>query len=1244
MQMTLPRIIFRPLALLVLGVLISLQLVAAPVDSISAVTLAKNFYLSHLLSESHLKANKEFTFTLAHREYAPAEDLSYLKSGADTSPLYYVFNVGDTDGYVIVAGDDRIPAVLGYAFNGSYSAENQPPAFLDWMNNYNTQISSILANDLESTFDVEEMWENYGGEQMANTPNAVEDVSPLIEAHWNQGCYYNTYCPDDLEGPCDHALVGCVAVAMAQIIHYWEHPAYVDQIPGYHHSTYGWMDEINSITYEWSAMSLSLGSSSTSQEIEAVGSFLFHCGVAVQMDYGPDGSSAFSGRAHSALQDIFSFSDESVYLSKGSYSDAIWEEMLRTELDNSRPVYYRGNSEEGGGHAFICDGYMGSDYFHFNWGWGGSHDGYFYLDPLNVDVINYHISQWAIMGIMPDNDPCNNTIPIGGCGPSHTQTFSSASSNGIWDLNLCGYEAHGTEQIYRFVAPVSGTYSIELTATGDHVLYGWSTTCNPNGWNCIGDLSSQTGSYGAMDWTAGNTYYILLKGLDNAAETHQFHINCPDDTPPDLQLDYYIIDDDSNGESSGDGDGQIEPGETIELTFWIFNNGPGDADEVGAIVESTNPYIQFWNQDIYIGPISAGDSRNGSERITFSVHEDCPEGEVFFNLNTYSLQQDLDEEFTLFIYPPPLDPCDYILPISGCGPDHSQSFTSESSIGLWDLSLCSFEAQGPERVFSFVAPVSGIYSIELTSPGNQVLYGWSTTCSREGWNCIGNLSNQPGTYGSMDWTAGNTYYILLKGIQYASETQQFHLNCPEPPPPDLQLDFYTINDDNSGQSSGDGDGLIEPGETIELLISIYNDGPGDAEDAGAILESSHADIQFGNQDILYGNIPTGESRSGAGPFTFFVQEDCPEGDIAFNLNAYTVQQDWNEQFSLHIHPPPADPCDHIISIGGCGPDYGQTYTSESTTGSWDLSLCGYEAHGTEQVYSFIAPESGEYSIELTVSGDHVLYGWNTSCDPSGWNCIGDLSTQTGSYGSMIWTAGNTYYILLKGLDNAAETHQFHINCPEPAPLPVLGIFNQQVDDNLNQTGDNNGVPEPGESFKMYIWLNNTGEGDAHNVVAGLSTDDSFITISDSDDFFGFVPAGEYIKCQDGFVVTISEACPERDITFDLAISSDEGVWFDQITLTVITGIFSDLAGESRLLVYPNPTENLIFLESENSIETSLKIELLDNNGRSLLVKELDQVYAKETIAIDVSNFSSGIYFLSVTYSDKRMYQKIIKLQ
>jgi hypothetical protein len=60
-----------------------------------------------------------------------------LKSTA--KPLYYVFNVKDDNGFVIVSGDDRVIPVLGYSYSGKFSEENQSPAFRNWMQHYSDQ-------------------------------------------------------------------------------------------------------------------------------------------------------------------------------------------------------------------------------------------------------------------------------------------------------------------------------------------------------------------------------------------------------------------------------------------------------------------------------------------------------------------------------------------------------------------------------------------------------------------------------------------------------------------------------------------------------------------------------------------------------------------------------------------------------------------------------------------------------------------------------------------------------------------------------------------------------------------------------------------------------------------------------------------------------------------------------------------------------------------------------------------------
>ena len=67
------------------------------------------------------------------------------------------------------------------------------------------------------------------------------------------------------------------------------------------------------------------------------------------------------------------------------YSPSEWETIIYEELQNGRPVYHAGYSM-GGGHAFVCDGYDGNGMYHFNWGWGGSYDGYYKLSLMNPGV------------------------------------------------------------------------------------------------------------------------------------------------------------------------------------------------------------------------------------------------------------------------------------------------------------------------------------------------------------------------------------------------------------------------------------------------------------------------------------------------------------------------------------------------------------------------------------------------------------------------------------------------------------------------------------------------------------------------------------------------------------------------------------------------------------------------------------------------------------------------------------------
>lgn len=131
-----------------------------------------------------------------------------------------------------------------------------------------------------------------------------------------------------------------------------------------------------------------------------VAKLIYHCGVSVDMDYGPESSSSYLSLSPNALHTYFGYGMSS-YIHKNQYSASSWNDIIKNQLDSLRPVLYRGQSDAGG-HAFVCDGYDDQDYFHFNWGWNGSNNGYYLLSGLTPGNHNYNSSQAAVIGLFVD--------------------------------------------------------------------------------------------------------------------------------------------------------------------------------------------------------------------------------------------------------------------------------------------------------------------------------------------------------------------------------------------------------------------------------------------------------------------------------------------------------------------------------------------------------------------------------------------------------------------------------------------------------------------------------------------------------------------------------------------------------------------------------------------------------------------------------------------------------------------------
>lgn len=304
----------------------------------------------------------------------------------------YVFN-GDNC-FVILSADDRVLPVLGYSRDRSFDAEALPENAMEWLRSYNSSIQNMVETGAEASDEVREAWTALkNGEGL---PQRIKGaVNPLITTQWNQRPPYNGLCPPD-------CYTGCVATAMAQIMKYWEYPNRGIGEYSYSHSVYGTLyANFGATSYDWDNMPSKAYTWSSEQVQQALSTLMYHCGVSVNMNYGTSGSSAPSAKVLEAMPAYFGYSDSISLVYQYDYSDEEWKSVLRDELDGFRPLYYAGQSDKGA-HAFICDGYDDMGLFHFNWGWGGSYDGYYLIGALNPGPNStYNNVNYAIIGIQP---------------------------------------------------------------------------------------------------------------------------------------------------------------------------------------------------------------------------------------------------------------------------------------------------------------------------------------------------------------------------------------------------------------------------------------------------------------------------------------------------------------------------------------------------------------------------------------------------------------------------------------------------------------------------------------------------------------------------------------------------------------------------------------------------------------------------------------------------------------------------
>lgn len=447
--------------------LLPLTIQAAPVNYRAARTVAMNFWNSYRPAD-----------------VKPVTESDMMLMVYDGINHMHVFAVGQ-EGFVIVSDDDRVEPVLAYSFDSPFPKELHP-TLRYWLGGYESQLAEVAESDAEGSAEAAASWQKllFADDEEVDDTVPLLDIPAMLTTRWDQGNPYNKYCPYDTNYNA-RTVVGCVATAMAQIIRFWRYPScgtgsntFVPEAQRFEGHSYTYPEQSADFahtTYVYDYMPNWLEDHNTpDREVNMVATLSYHCGVAVNMMYGPaviGGSGAYSDDAATAFVQYFKYKPGITRARRVNYpEDSVWKAMIDADLAAGRPIYYTGRDSDGG-HAFVLDGADLQGRYHFNLGWSGSGDGFYYFNDISIGhggvggnpTYTFNREQSAIFGLEPQEVQMDTVEVYDTVCPDVTTyyfyEYDIPARNGVYDF------VH-LDTVYRVHLTKAQTRYIYLNANG----------------------------------------------------------------------------------------------------------------------------------------------------------------------------------------------------------------------------------------------------------------------------------------------------------------------------------------------------------------------------------------------------------------------------------------------------------------------------------------------------------------------------------------------------------------------------------------------------------------------------------------------------------------------------------------------------------------------------------------------------------------------------------------------------------
>lgn len=353
----------------------------------------------------------------------------------------YLWVCQSNDGRMaVVTTDDRFPGVIGLS-DDSMNGE-LPTGLIWWMEQTHERMRRVV--------------EEAEYVPLANAFGLPDSVEPFVKTLWGQTAPFNTKCPTKMDnGNLQHCKVGCVALAMGQIMNYYRYPE-----RGEGSKSYGLIHQVSAdfgaTVYDWDNMPENALGEWTQAQTDAVGTLLFHCGVSVGTMYGVATSGVIRNQSiPGAMTSYFGYDATTMrYLDRSDYAESAWLGIIYQELAARRPVLYTGNSSTYGGHAFVLDGYNTAGDVHINWGWFGNGNGYYNINLMESGV-DFNQKQAMVCGIQL-TQPVSSIAPI-------TSFVGERKVVGVYDVS--GRRVNASHKGIRLIKYSDGTVVKQLPPT-----------------------------------------------------------------------------------------------------------------------------------------------------------------------------------------------------------------------------------------------------------------------------------------------------------------------------------------------------------------------------------------------------------------------------------------------------------------------------------------------------------------------------------------------------------------------------------------------------------------------------------------------------------------------------------------------------------------------------------------------------------------------------------------------------------